>query len=106
MSEPICMLYLIKRKEAWYRLSDEEKSAVSKETLTATTKAGGKRLLLCDSTWSSGECEFFELTEFPNAAAAKKRIEHYEQSDMFRYYEIRTILGSAMGVVNHDLPIG
>jgi hypothetical protein len=102
MSQPIHVLYLIKRKEAWYQLSDEEKNFISQQTLEVTTRAGGKRLVICDATWSSGECEFFELTEFPEISAARKRIELYEQIDIFRYYEISTILGSALAQTCHD----
>ena len=42
MSQPIHMLYLIKRKEAWYQLSDEERSIISKQTLDATIKLAVK----------------------------------------------------------------
>ena len=101
MSQPIHMLYLIKRKEAWYQLSDEEKNFITKQTLEATTKAGGKRLIICDATWSSGDCEFFELTEFPEISAVQKRIELYEQINIFRYYEISTILGTALAQICH-----
>jgi hypothetical protein len=91
------MLYLINRKEAWYQLSDKERSLISTQTVDATTRAGGKRLLLCDATWSSGQYEFFEVTQFPDLDAVQKRIEHYEQVDLFRYYEIVAVLGSEMG---------
>ena len=103
MSTPIHMLYLIKRKEAWYQLSDEARDRIAQLTLEATTRANGKRLLLCDATWSSGACEFFELTEFANLSAVQKRIQIYEQEDLFRYYDISTILGVKMGLHNHDL---
>lgn len=102
MSQPIHMLYLIKRKEAWYQLPDKERSIISKQTLDATIKAGGKRMIICDATWSSSECEFFELTEFPNISAIQKRIELYEQVNLFRYYEISTILGLAMAHRVHE----
>ena len=96
MSTPIHMLYLIKRKQAWYALSDEARGEIGAQTVDATTRAGGKRLLLCDATWSSGECEFFEITEFPDLAAAQKRIELYEKVELFRYYEIITVIGTQM----------
>jgi hypothetical protein len=96
------MLYLIKRKEAWYQLSDKERSTVAEQTLAATTKAGGERLILCDATWSSGDCEFFELTQFPDMSAVQKRIELYEQVNLFRYYEISTVLGLKMGLERHE----
>ena len=102
MATPIHMLYLIKRKEAWYQLSDEERSTVGEQTLAATTEAGGERLILCDATWSSGDCEFFELTEFPDISAVQKRIELYEQVNLLRYFEISTILGLEMGHQRHE----
>lgn len=102
MSKPIQVLYLIKRKESWYQLSYEEKNIIGLQTLEATVKAGGKRLTICDSTWSSGECEFFELTEFPNLSAIQQRIDFYEQAEMFRYYEISTVLGFEMTKTRHD----
>jgi hypothetical protein len=96
MSTPIHVLYLIKRKEAWYQLSDEERWEIDRQTLAVTTQAGGKRLIVCDATWSSEEWEFFELTEFPDLAAVQTRIELYERIRLFRYYEIATILGLEM----------
>ncbi len=96
MSSPIQMLYLIKRKEAWYAMPAEERQRISAETLAATERAGGRRRLLCDATWSAGECEFFELTEFHSLAAAQQRIAYYEEVELFRYYEISTILGVEM----------
>ena len=101
MSTPIQMLYLIKRKETWYKLSDKEKNKITKQTLKVTTQAGGKRVLICDATWSSGDCEFFEVTEFPDMGAVQKRIELYEQIDLFRYYEISTVLGLGMVQICH-----
>jgi hypothetical protein len=82
--------------------ANEEKSFISQQTLEVTIRAGGKRLVICDATWSSGACEFFELTEFPEVSAAQKRIELYEQIDIFRYYEISIILGSALAQTCHD----
>ena len=92
MTTPIYMLYMIKRKEAWYRLRDEARDEIAKLTLEATTQANGKRSLLCDATWSSGACEFFELTKFEDLSGAHKRIQLYKQKDLFRYYEISTVL--------------
>ena len=102
MSTPIQMLYLIKRKEAWYQLSDEEKNRIGKQTLDVTIRAGGKRILICDATWSSGDWEFFEVTEFPDMAAVQKRIELYERIDLFRYYQISSLLGLGMVQTCHD----
>ena len=102
MSPSIHVLYLIKRKEAWYQLSNEDKNTLTQETLAATIRAGGKRLSICDATWSSGDCEFFELTKFPNFAAVQRRIDFYEQANIFRYYDISTILGSELAQTCHD----
>ena len=96
MSNPIQMLYLIKRKEAWYALSDEERQKVSAETIGATERAGGRRRLLCDATWSATDPEFFELTEFPSLEAVHQRIAYYDEARIFRYYEISTVLGVEM----------
>lgn len=102
MSKPIQMLYLIKRKEAFYQLAPEEKNAITQYTLQATIKAGGKRLAICDSTWSSSDCEFFELTEFDDISSVQKRIDLYERSNIFRYYEISTVLGTPLEQICHD----
>ena len=102
MTYTIHMLYLIKRKEAWYQLSNEEKNNITQETLTTTIRAGGKRLTLCDATWAASDCEFFELTECEDMVAVQKRIDFYEQAEIFRYYEISTILGSELPQTCHD----
>jgi hypothetical protein len=96
------VLYLIKRKESWYKLSNQEKNKITQETLAATLRAGGKRLTICDATWSSAGCEFFELTEFPDMSAVQKRIDFYEMAQIFRYYEISTVLGTVIPQVCHD----
>ena len=102
MSPSIHVLYLIKRKEAWYQLSSEDKNTLTKETLAATIRAGGKRLSICDATWAASDCEFFELTEFPDMAALQQRIDFYEQAEIFRYYDISTILGFELAQTCHD----
>ena len=105
MITPIYMLYLIKRKAAWYQMTAEERDYIGQQTLKLTIQAGGKRVILCDTTWSTGACEFFELTEFPDLAAAQRRIELYEQVDLFRYYEITTLLGVQIGLQEHEVQL-
>jgi hypothetical protein len=103
MSAPIHVRYLIKRKEAWYQLSTEERWELDRLTLAVTTQAGGKRLIVCDATWSAGKCEFFELTEFPDLAAMQTLAELYERIQLLRYYAISTVLGLEMGHHCHEL---
>ena len=101
MSMTIQMLYLIKRKEAWYQLSEADRDLLSQQTLEVTKRAGGQRIILCDTSWSTGDCEFFELAEFADLSAVQKRIELYEEVNLFRYFEISTLLGSPMGLQSH-----
>jgi len=60
----------------------------------ALEKAGGKRVVLCDSSWSSEEWGGCGVEEFPNIEAVQKHAELLNELNWFRYIESSTLLGT------------
>ena len=60
----------------------------------ASAKVGGKNIILCNSTWSSDEWEFFGVKVFPNMEAVQKHSELLVALDWFRYVKSTTLLGT------------
>jgi hypothetical protein len=55
MDESIYKFFTVRFLEAWYQLSEEEKNGLEAKLDQALEKVGAKRLILCDSRWSTDE---------------------------------------------------
>ena len=53
MAEPIYKVFMARFSEAWYQLSEEERKSLVAKFDEALEKAGGKRLMMCGTNWSS-----------------------------------------------------
>jgi hypothetical protein len=58
MAEPIYKCFTVRFLEAWYHLSEEEQNGLEGKLDTALESVGAKRLILCDSRWSTDEWAF------------------------------------------------
>jgi hypothetical protein len=52
MAEPIYKFFMARFLEPWYQLSQEEQKGLIANLDDALKKVGGKRPILCDSSWS------------------------------------------------------
>jgi hypothetical protein len=94
MAKPIYKLFLVKDTEAWYKLSPEEQTELLDKVNGALDKVGGKRIVLCDSSWCSEQWPFFGVEEFPDIEAAQKHSELLNELNWFRYINSMTVLGT------------
>jgi len=87
-------LFLGRPTEAWYQLSEEEQADLMDKVTGLLERAGGKTVILCDSSWSSEQWQFFGVEEFPDIEAVQKHTADLDELDWFRYGETMTLLGS------------
>lgn len=81
-------------KEPWYQLSQEERSALVAKVFKAFESVGGKRILMCNSGWSSDEWQGFGVEEYPDIEAVRTHTRLLHELNWFRYLEGRSILGT------------
>ena len=94
MAEPIYKLFMGRFSEAWYQLSKEEQNSLIAKLNGALEKVGGKRPLLCDSSWSSDQLSFAGIEEFPNIEAVQRFTAALQELNWFRYCESTNVLGT------------
>ena len=93
MAEPIYKLWMMRYKEAWYQLSEEEQNSQLAKAVEALDKAGGKSVLTCTSLWSSERWMAFGVEEYPDIEAARKHTELLFELEHYRYFESVSYLG-------------
>ena len=96
MAEPIYKLFMGRFSEAWYQLSKEDQNNLIAKLNEALEKAGGKRPILCDSSWSSDQWSFAGIEEFPNIEAVQKFTAALQELNWFRYCESTNVLGTKL----------
>ena len=99
MAEPIYKLFMGRCSEAWYQLSKEEQSSLEAKLNEALEKVGGKRPILCNSSWSSDQWSFTGVEEFPNIEAVQKYMATLQELNWFRYTESTSVLGTKWATI-------
>jgi hypothetical protein len=94
MSKPIYKSFLIRPKDAWYQLSQEQQDKLFAKLGEALEKVGGKPVLYCDSRWSSEQWQWFGVEEFPDIAAVQKLSEIHSELNWHRYIDSFSVLGT------------
>jgi len=93
--KPIIRLYLARIKEAFYKLSEEEKIEFMRKDRENLDKLGCKVMMVCDCRWSNEEWNFLGVEEWPTIEALEKRAKfEYEELGKYRYVESKTYLGT------------
>jgi hypothetical protein len=94
MAQPIYEVFLGRMTEAWYRLSQEEQNSLLDKVNGALEKVGGKRVVMCDSSWASEQWPFFGVEVFPDIEAKQKHARLLGELNWVRYVEDMTVLGT------------
>jgi len=89
----IYKLWMSKPTEAWYQLSEEERSGLLAKVQEALEKVGGKTIVMCTPAWSTEEWLLFGVEEFPDIEAVQKHTELLFELNQFRYIESMSMLG-------------
>ena len=99
MAEPIHLLVIVKGgTEAWYRLSKEEQDTLWTKVKEIDERAEAKWQLMCSSRLADEEVEAWGVMEYPNMEAYLKKVAELEELDWWRYYSVKTILGTRVEV--------
>jgi len=85
---------LIRPKEAYYRLSPEERQAVSARARQALAAVGGEYVVICDSAWSSERWPMWGVERFPSIEAEQRHARLLAEADALRYFDSLTLLGT------------
>jgi hypothetical protein len=94
MSQPIYKLFMFRNTEAYYQASEDERNEILGKLDAAFQKVGGKRIIFCNSYWSSDEWPVFGVEVFPDIEAVQQYADAMNELNMPRYVESRSILGT------------
>ena len=96
--KPIYKLFLMKPKEAWYRLTREEQQALVKQDAEISQKMkkklGSRNILTCDCFWSTEDWLLFGVEEYPDMESVQESTRAFREMGWFKYFESRIILGT------------
>jgi hypothetical protein len=95
--KPVYKLFLMKPKDAWYRLSkDEQQELIKKDAELSHRKMkelGGRNILTCDCFWSTEDWMLFGVEEYPDIEGVQESTAALRKMGWFKYFESRIILG-------------
>ena len=94
MSEPIYKFFRGRFLPDWYQLSKEEQQSILAKLNDALAKVGAKRTILCNAYWSTDECIYAGVEEFPNIEAVQKYMATLQELKWDRYVEATSVLGT------------
>jgi hypothetical protein len=94
MSQPIYKMFMFRNTEAYYQASEEERNEVLGKLNAAFEKVGGKRLVWCNSYWSSDQWPVFGVEVFPNIEAVQQYSQVMDELNLSRYIEGMSLLGT------------
>ena len=96
MAGPIYKIFMGRPLAPWYQLSQEEQQALLAKVEEAFKQAGGKTLVICDSSWSSDEWRVSGVEEYPDIEAVQRFTAGLNEINWFYYVESTSVLGTAM----------
>jgi len=92
--KPVYMLFIGRPKQAWYELSEKERKEHQDKMTKSGEEVGGKTIVTAWSRWSNEEWSLFGVAEFPDIEAVQKRVRFNEESEHYKYFEMKTYLGT------------
>ena len=92
--KPIIKVHFGKWKEAYFRLSEDEKKDAFDKVAKKREELGVRQIVVCDCRWSNEEWYGFGVEELPDMEAVHKFAKWLEEQELFRYIETKTYLGT------------
>jgi hypothetical protein len=94
-NKPIIRLYFAKMKEAFGKLSDEEKVAFMKKDRENLDELGMKAVSMIDCSWSNDEWDYIGVEQWPSMEAIETR-EKFENEELkvSQFVVSKTLLGT------------
>jgi hypothetical protein len=97
MSEPIYKFSTGRLLPEWYRLSQEEQDSLLAKLQEALEKLGAKKVIHCNTYWSTDQWMWAGVEEFPNIEAVQKYMATLQELNWGRYVEGNNVLGTKSG---------
>jgi len=94
MAQPIYKVWLAKPKDAYYKLSLEERDKMQKKAEEALKKVGAETVVGCYSGWCSENWLVFGVEKFPDLETVRKYSQLLLEMDWFNYLESTSYLGT------------
>ncbi len=99
MSEPVYVLGLGQGfTDSWYQLTKEEQDELVAKVNAIDERAGKKWVIACDSRWADLSTPAWFVHEFPSMEAYQQRVKEVDKIDWWRYWKVKTILGTKMDI--------
>ena len=102
MAGPIYKVFMGRPLVPWYQLSPEEQQALLAKVDEAFKQAGGKRLVVCDSSWSSDNWRICGVEEFPDIEAVQRFTDAVNQFNWYYYVESTSVLGTKIDMLSQE----
>ena len=96
MAQPIYKLFQFRNTEAYYELSQDERNELLGKLDAALQKVGGKRIVICNCSWSSEEWPVFGVEQFPDIEAVQQYAQALAELNLPRYVVSTSILGTEL----------
>jgi hypothetical protein len=88
-------LFMVRRwTERWLRLTPDAQDALSGQITAALNAAGGRRIIMCESSWCDEGYRGWGVEEFPDLAAWRRFAVAREKLEWYSYLEGRSLLGT------------
>ena len=96
MAQPIYKVFMVNMKDAYYKLSPEERDKFDKKVEEALKKVGGERIVACYSSWCSENWLGWGVEKFPDIEAVQKHAQLLLELELANYIESTSYLGTEM----------
>lgn len=96
MAGPIYKVFLMKNKNSFYKLPQNEQQELSRKGEDALKSVGGERVVMCASMWSSENWLGFGVEKFPDIEAVQKHSQALFELNWFNYFESVSYLGTEL----------
>jgi hypothetical protein len=78
----------------WLQLPEDERKSLWDKVNKAFEEVGGKRTMICDSSWSSEEYPGFFIEIFPDIEALQKYSAYLNKINFLQYFDTITVVGT------------
>ena len=98
MDKPIYKIFLNRYRDAWYQLSDEERTNLMDRADKDFQELGIKTVVLCDTSWDTEEWDFAGVAEYPDIEAVLQLRKRQDEVGWFRYFDAKAVLGTKLDI--------
>jgi hypothetical protein len=96
MAQPIYVVFFVKWKEPYYKLTTEEQNKLGEQGDAALKQVGGERIVTCMSFWANEKWLGWGVEKYPDIEAVQKHSTALYELNWFNYFDSITYLGTEM----------